>query len=245
MLHDALICTPGKGSFDYIYHLIDDTNHDSIMTDLILWDIIEKCCCIITSGHLVLRSDNCSTQYKSRYVFKKLLDIARAYKLQITWFYGEPGHGRGLIESIAWFGVKGPLMTRIINEDNWFPTASAMVEYINGYFINDFNKHHYVTDPQVAASIMDVPRGECKTDGCQPAHMMVFNKDGTFLKRNILNDSEIFMNLNFHEMADGCDSSGDESEDEQDDNETPATYNELVIDTSEIFSCISENSCCN
>ena len=30
-----------------------------------------------------------------------------------------------------------------------------------------------------------------------------------------------------------------------DDNDTSATYNELVVDTSVIFSCISENSCCN
>ena len=40
----------------------------------------------------MLRSDNCSTQFKSRFVFKSLLDIAQKYNIQITWFYGEAGH---------------------------------------------------------------------------------------------------------------------------------------------------------
>ena len=108
-LHDSLLRAPFSDTLKYIYHLIDDTNHDSVLTNLILRDIIEKYPKIIDSGHLVLRSDNCSAQYKSRFVFQNLLDIARKYDIQITWSYGEPGHGKGLVDAMAWFGAKGPL----------------------------------------------------------------------------------------------------------------------------------------
>ena len=58
-----------KGDHEFVYHLSDDTNHDSIMTTSVLEDIIEKYPSIVKSCNLVIRSDNCSTQYKSRFVF--------------------------------------------------------------------------------------------------------------------------------------------------------------------------------
>ena len=74
-LHDALIRA-----------LSDDTNHDNVMTVHILNEIIVNYPKTIETGHLVLRSDNCSMQFKSRFVFKSLLDIAQKYNIQITWF---------------------------------------------------------------------------------------------------------------------------------------------------------------
>ena len=64
-LHDSLI--QNGNEYMYIYHISDDTNHDSIMTNEIIMSIITNHLMIIASGHLQLRSDNCSTQYKSRY----------------------------------------------------------------------------------------------------------------------------------------------------------------------------------
>ena len=91
-LHDTLIHYPGtEDTYKYIYHLSDDTNHDSVMSCTIISDIIKHCPEVIQKGHLVLRSDNCSTQYKSRYVFQGLLDLTKKNKIQITWFFGEAG----------------------------------------------------------------------------------------------------------------------------------------------------------
>ena len=75
------------------------------MSCTIISDIIEHSPEVIQNGHLVLRSDNCSTQYKSRYVFQGLIDLTKKNKIQITWFFGEAGHGRGLIDAMAWFSI--------------------------------------------------------------------------------------------------------------------------------------------
>ena len=58
-LHDTLIVH--KGVKKYIYHLSDDTNHDSVMTMEILKTILKDHPEIIETGKLVLRSDNCET----------------------------------------------------------------------------------------------------------------------------------------------------------------------------------------
>ena len=101
----------------------DDTNHDSVMTMEILKTILEDHPEIIETGKLVLRSDNCATQYKSRFVFKALLDLAEEHQIRIDFFYGEAGHGRGLIDAMAWFGCKGPMRKEIVTRDTWFATA--------------------------------------------------------------------------------------------------------------------------
>ena len=52
-----------SGDMKFLYHLSDDKHRDSVM--LCIQDIIENYPSVIASGNLVLRSDNCSTQYKS------------------------------------------------------------------------------------------------------------------------------------------------------------------------------------
>ena len=66
----------------------DDTNHDSVMTMEILKTILEDHPEIIETGKLVLRSDNCLTQYKSTFVFKALLDLTEEHQIRIDFFYG-------------------------------------------------------------------------------------------------------------------------------------------------------------
>ena len=65
------------------------------MTFSIIEDIIKSNPSVIESGTLVLRSDNCPTQYKSKFVFAELRNLALKFDICIVWFYGEPGHGRG------------------------------------------------------------------------------------------------------------------------------------------------------
>ena len=117
-LHDALIQVP-NGDRTYVYHLSNDTNHDSVITDVIVNDIIANYPEVIESDSLVIRSDNCSMQYKSRYIFANMLKLASKLIISIYWFYGEAGHGHGLIDAMAWFGCKGPLRKGIIQDDNY------------------------------------------------------------------------------------------------------------------------------
>ena len=110
VLHDQDLAENNPVS-QFIYHLSDDTNHDSIMTFSIIEDILKQ--------YHVIRSDNCSTQYKSRFTFAVMMQLAKKYGVTFTWFYGEPGHGKG---------CKGPLKHAIITKDQWFSTAEEMRE---------------------------------------------------------------------------------------------------------------------
>ena len=126
-LHDSLI--QNKGHHHYVYHLSNDTNHDSVMTEAILNDLIANYPEIIESGILILCSDNCATQYKSRFVFKALMELAKKYNIQIIFFYGEAGHGKGLIDAMAWFGCKGPLRKEIVTNDTWFQIQIKCIHF--------------------------------------------------------------------------------------------------------------------
>ena len=69
---------------NFLYHNSDDTTRNSIMTFIILEDILTNYPQIMSSGHIVIRSDNCSTQYKSRYTFVQISKLTSKYKKQLT-----------------------------------------------------------------------------------------------------------------------------------------------------------------
>ena len=119
------------GSWKFVYHLSDDTNHDSVLTGTILEDIIIQNPEIIASGYLVVRTDNCPPQYKSLHTFQMMKELAIKYGIQISWFYGEAGHGRGLVDAMSHFGVKKPLKDAIVTCDKFFEKAIDMVLYLN------------------------------------------------------------------------------------------------------------------
>ena len=60
-----------NGDIKYLYHLLDDKHHDSVITFAVIDDIIENDPTVIENGNLMLRSDDCPTQYKSKFVFHK------------------------------------------------------------------------------------------------------------------------------------------------------------------------------
>lgn len=76
-LHDIVIISPGNTGSKFVYHLSDDTNHDSIMTFAILDDVIAHYPYIIDSVVLVLRSNNCQNQYKCCNTFPKMKALAK------------------------------------------------------------------------------------------------------------------------------------------------------------------------
>ena len=63
-LHNTLLQMPHGGERKYIYHLSDDTNHDSVLTFAILEDITNKYPKVIINKKLLIQSENCKTQYK-------------------------------------------------------------------------------------------------------------------------------------------------------------------------------------
>ena len=84
------------------------------MTFTILEDILKEYPHVIGNGVIVIRTDNCPAQYKSKYVFQKMKNMAKAHNISIYWFYGEPGHGHGVVDAMSSFGCKTALRCAIV-----------------------------------------------------------------------------------------------------------------------------------
>ena len=180
-LHNTVLRSP-NGGIKYIYHLSDDTNHDVTMTFYIIEDIIKTHPEIINKT-LVLRSENCQDQYKSKYTFAKLKMLAQKYQIVFAWFYGEAGHGRGLVDAMSSFGYKQQLKYEIVANDGWFPGAIQMVQYLSKYFESDQNKeYHFIDQEYIAALRRDVQTEELPIHPCRVFHLFAFNKDGDYIK---------------------------------------------------------------
>ena len=172
-LHDSLIQQKDKPN-TYIYHLSDDTNHDNVMTTEIINSIIQNHPEIVASGTLNLRSDNCSTQYKSKYVFHNFSKIASTLNITINWFFGEAGHGRGLIDAMAWFGCKGPLRKAIVTTDCWFKNAAEMFQFLTETFKYDKTKEYHLVLEEVTANVRCEEREEIPLPRCKKSHVIAF-----------------------------------------------------------------------
>ena len=186
---------------EFIYHVSDDTIHDAIMTIAIIEDLLEKCPNIVLSGILVIRSDNSSTQYKSRYIFAELERIAMKYDIDIFWFYGAPGHGRGLVDAMSSFGCKGPLRKVIITSEDeiFFINAKEMLTFLSGYFSADSTKKYFQVDPEPNAEKRKVKkkdRAQHPIQGSSKLHLVAISPNGEWLTRQYLHvtDEEV-MNL--------------------------------------------------
>ena len=136
--HTLHCCVHQRGDkINYIYHLSDDTYHDNVMTATVIEDlIINHLGGAVDENVIVLRSDNCPTQFKSRIVFASIRKLVIKYKLKIVWFYGEPGHGKGLVDAMSSFGCKSPLRQMVINHYKWYDTAAEMKMALEGHFKN-------------------------------------------------------------------------------------------------------------
>ena len=143
----------------------------------------------IQSGVLVLRSDNYSSQFKSKYTFANLMSLAEKYDILIVWFYGEPGHGRGLVDAMSSFGCKAPLRSVILTQDKWFHNASEMKSYLTELFHDDHTRKYFIIDAASNASKRKQERDEFVINGCHQMPMISVSPDDTFSTRTIL-DSE-------------------------------------------------------
>ena len=89
-------------------------------------------------------------------------------------FYGEAGHGRGLIDAMAWFGCKGPLRKEILSNDSWFANAEEMKHFLTEHFADDSTKEFHLVDPATNASIRKKGRAEHPIKGSASAHVISF-----------------------------------------------------------------------
>ena len=205
------------------------------MTFSIIEDILKQYPQILSSGHIVIRSDNCSTQYKSCFTFAVMMQLAKKYGVTFTWFYGEPGHGRGLVDAMSSFGCKGPLKHAIITKDQWFSTAEEMSDFLKKFFNGDSTKHYHVIHEKDTAELRKAEKNEHKIAGSMKLHMVSVNKFGQWTKKVTPGiENENVFTLDFDE--------NDTEDDLFDDAEACSDTEELENDGNEVEFELQNNS---
>ena len=110
-LHCSIVI-PGENK--YVYHLSDDKRHDATFVHEVLVDIFEKWG--IKDETVIIKSDNAPSQYKNKYAFASMQNLANKYNVTIVRIFGAAGHGKGLIDAMSSFGVKAILRRDIVTK---------------------------------------------------------------------------------------------------------------------------------
>ena len=128
-LHCTVVYHPELPKPTYMYHISDNTTHNSVFTDHVIRDLIQK---FNAEDYPLIRikSDNCAAQYCSLHVFEAYQRLANVLVKTIIIYYGVNGHGKGLVDAMSGFGVKTPLRRGIITKDFMFNTAAELVVYL-------------------------------------------------------------------------------------------------------------------
>ena len=103
-----------ESPFCYTFHLSDDIKHYHAFTSAVVNDIIQKHGLPLI---LCFKSDNCSMQYKCKWVFRFCINLAKKLNTKIIIYHGVSGHGKGLVDAVDTFGVKSPLTGATITEN--------------------------------------------------------------------------------------------------------------------------------
>ena len=183
----TLHCTVAH-SFDedafnkYIYHFSNDTSHDSQFSYANVDDLMTN-----NDQCLIFRfkSDNCSQQYKSSFVFASWRALAKKYNKIITLYYGVSGHDKGLADSMSSFGVKGPLLKSIIIEKIFVNDVELVKEHLEQKHLDKPNWVYKVTSEDLA-EIRKQPKKEFKILQCQKLHMIAFFPDGRIMGKETI-----------------------------------------------------------
>ena len=91
-----------------------------------------------------IKSENCATQYKSKYVLEAWHTLAVKTNELIVTFYETSGHGKGLVDVTSSFGVKVPICTAVLSEDFSYQNAQDIYDYFTQFFQNDSKKHYWI-----------------------------------------------------------------------------------------------------
>ena len=126
-------------TFSYFYHLSDDLKHDFAFTKTVIDDLLEK---NGTTTILLVKFDNWSVQYKCKNVFSMWQSIATSSQKKVIIYYDVSGHGKGLVDAMSGFGVKGPLRKAVWCEDFSNSCADDITKYMAAKFVGDEAKHH-------------------------------------------------------------------------------------------------------
>ena len=146
--------------------------HDCLFTSLVVEGLVE----IKPVEIIRLKSDNCATQYKSKYVLGMWhLLLSTLGKVIIT-YYGASGHGKGLVDAMSGFGVKGPLKRAVMTESFHYRCAEDIYNLLLKK-TDDKKLYYFVTETEIEAQ--KLKKTSLPIKGSGQMHMISYFPDGT------------------------------------------------------------------
>ena len=163
-----------------IYHLSDHFEHNFAFTFCVMNHLTSLS---NEASFIGFKSDNCSTQYKCKYVFGKFAELAAERGVPVVWCYGVSGHGKGLVNAMSGFGVKSPLRKAVVTEDVFYDNANDILTYLNSQFSKDSTKMHYEINSE---EINSVTSSAVIIKDVRKQHIIAFYPEGKInVKENI------------------------------------------------------------
>ena len=116
-------------------------------------------------------------------MFGKFAELAAERGVPVVWCYGVSGHGKGLVNAMSGFGVKGPLRKAVVTEDVFYDNANDILTYLNSQFSKDSTKMHYEINSE---EINSVTSSAVIIKDVRKQHIIAFYPDGRiYVKENI------------------------------------------------------------
>ena len=174
-----------------------------------------------------------------------MIDLASEYGITFSWFYGGPGHGRGLIDAMSSFRCKAPLSEAIVSKDLWFNDVDEMQQYLFDHFKDKDNFSHFVIDEVTNASLRTIEKSGYKIKGCRKKHLISISSDGKVFTLQFLFDDDNIFTLNFKELSNFVNvitDDPDENEEVEDKDEVYSRGLGEMFDKNVIFDVISEGT---
>ena len=91
--------------------------------------------------------------------------MAAKYDQEVIVHYGPSGHGKGLVDAMSAFGVKGPLMKAILATKFKYSSSKDILLYLFNLFENDVQKYYFDIPPEDIMSL--------HSDGGKPVKFLV------------------------------------------------------------------------
>ena len=130
----SLHCTVshlGEKQHSFHYHLSDNKSHDVTFVRQVVEDLVDK---YPEVEYFRIKSDNCACQYKCKWIFGLFRSLAIKLEKVFIQYYGVPGHGKGLVDSMSGFGVKTPLRRNMLINGDFYRSSYQIHRYLSKLF---------------------------------------------------------------------------------------------------------------
>ena len=148
--------------YEYVSHLSLEMKHDFTFTSTVVRHLLE----VDKSSTIHSKSDNCTTQCKSKYIFKQWQSLTKENGM--SW----------LVDAMSGFGVERSLKRAVITCNFSYRNSLDIYNYLTETFSNNDEKHFLVLNPETIAKRRE-DKQPLPIKLCKKKHMISFSPDGS------------------------------------------------------------------